>query len=1009
MHFYPHSPRLHHFSLPISLRFLNLLLYKKSDRQHQPNLYRMKYTCSYLHKSLLVALLLIVTTITSNAQSFSVSGTMVDSSDQEPILGVAIFLIKTSDTTIKLSGATDFDGSFLVENVPAGTYTLKASYLSFAPFQRTVRVADADAAMGTMNLIRKSNSLNTVVVSGTQNRSEQNGDTTAFNAGAYKTNPDATAEDLLNKMPGISTSGGTLKVNGEEVKKILVDGKPFFGDDPNAAIKNLPSDIIDKIQVFDKGSDQSQFTGFDDGNSEKTINIQTKKGKNNGMFGKIAAGYGLDEMTNDGRYTVGGNLNFFNGDRRVSIVGMTNNINEQNFSTDDLLGVSSSSGSSGGGSRGGGQRGGSGRSGQGGGSPASNFLVSPQGGITQTQSAGINYSDNWGKRLKVSGSYFFNRAENRNTTDLTRSYLLQNEDSSLKYTEKGNTFSTNMNHRLAARLEWTLDSSNEIFIIPRLSYQDNESNKNLLGSNMFNETIAGSSLQNNTSNQTEGYNFSNSVLFRHKFRKQGRTLSFNLDTRVNNKTGNGTLYSLNDYVDSSSVTDQHSDLSNQGTTFGGSLNYTEPLSKKTQLQFNYSPSFTHNTSDKETYNRGSGSYTDLDTSFSNKFENNYSYHKGGAGIRYNTEKLNFNTTINFQSATLDGEQFYPSRLNIDRTFSNVLPMAMLNYKFTKTENLRVFYRSSTNAPDISQLQNVVDNSNPLQLRVGNPALTQDYSHSVNVRYGRTNGAKGNGIFLFANATMTNNYIGSSTAVREDGVQVTMPVNLNGLVRTSAFATYSLPLKKLKSNLNLNTGVNYSELPSLINNIENKTKNSALNGGFVLSSNISENVDFTLSYNGAYTIANSTAQAQSSFNYYSQTTSLRFNWIFLKGFVFNTNLNHSLYSGLGEGYDRSFLLWNASLGYKFLKDKSLQADIYAFDILNQNNSISRTINDYYVEDTRTTVLQRFVMLRLTYTLRAFKSGAKMPDTEIRDNEPGRRGFPGGGQGGSGGPGGPGFGG
>ncbi|MBL7712329.1 MAG: outer membrane beta-barrel protein [Chitinophagaceae bacterium] len=976
----------------------------------------MKYTLTFLLRCTGAIILLAGLTHAANAQSFSVSGTMADSSDQEPILGVAVFLVKTTDTAVKFSAASDFDGSFLVENVPAGTYTLKASYLSFAPFQKTIRVSDADLALGTLNLIRKSNSLNTVVVAGTQNRSEQSGDTTAFNAGAYKTNPDATAEDLLNKMPGVSTSGGTLKVNGEEVKKILVDGKPFFGDDPNAAIKNLPSDIIDKIQVFDRASDQSQFTGFDDGNSEKTINIQTKKGRNNGMFGKITAGYGLDEQSNDGRYTVGGNLNFFNGDRRVSIVGMSNNINEQNFSTDDLLGVSSSSGSSGGSRGGSGQRGGGNNRGGagGGGNPASNFLVSPQGGITQTQSAGINYSDNWGKKLKVSGSYFFNRAENRNTTDLTRSYLLQNEDSSLKYTEQGNTFSTNINHRLAARLEWRLDSNNEIFIIPRLSYQDNESQKSLLGNNIFNGSIPGSSLQNNTSNSTEGYNFSNSALFRHKFRKQGRTLSFNFDTRINNKTGDGSLYSQNDYIDSSSVTDQRSDLSNQGTTFGGSLNYTEPLSKKTQLQFNYSPSFTHNSSDKEAFNRGAGNYTDLDTNFSNKFENDYSYHRGGAGIRYSGNKFNFNTTLNVQSATLDGEQFYPNRLSINRTFSNVLPMAMLNYKFTKTENLRIFYRSSTNAPDISQLQNVIDNSNPLQLRVGNPALVQDYSHSVNLRYGRTNGTKGNGLFLFANATMTNNYIGSSTTVREDGVQVTMPVNLDGLVRSSAFATYSLPLKKLKSNLNLNTGINYSQLPSLINNIRNKTKNSALNGGFVLSSNISENVDFTLAYNGAYNIASSSAQAQSNFNYYSQTTSLRLNWIFLKGFVFNTNLNHSLYSGLGEGYDRSFLLWNASLGYKFLKDKSLQADIYAFDILNQNNSISRTINDYYVEDSRTTVLQRFVMLRLTYTLRAFKSGAKMPDAENRDTDPGRRGFPGGpgmpppaGPGGPGG--GPGFGG
>jgi hypothetical protein len=205
-------------------------------------------------------------------------------------------------------------------------------------------------------------------------------------------------------------------------------------------------------------------------------------------------------------------------------------------------------------------------------------------------------------------------------------------------------------------------------------------------------------------------------------------------------------------------------------------------------------------------------------------------------------------------------------------------------------------------------------------------------------------------------------------------------------------------------LNFNAGVNYTKTPSLINTVINDAKNYAFNGGFVLGSNISENIDFTVSYNGAYNIANNSSQPQSNFNYYSQTSSLKFNWIFLKGFVFNTNLNHTLYSGLGAGYDRDFLLWNASLGYKFLKNKALQADIYAFDILNQNNSINRSINDVYIEDSRTTVLQRFVMLKLTYTIRAFKSGAKMPEeskNEFQGRPPGgfqRGGGPEGGPGG-----------
>lgn len=954
--------------------------------------------------SFLIAILFIASD--TYAQTYSIRGIAADSNYNEPMLGVTLKLSAAGDTGAAKIAISDFDGSFVLEHVASGTYMLTGTYLGFFPYKKTISVLGADVDLGMIILNRTSTTLQTITVEGTQARAEQSGDTTAFNAGAFKTNPDATAEDLLNKMPGISTSGGTLKVNGEEVKKILVDGKPFFGDDPNAAIKNLPSEIIDKIQVFDRSSDQSQFTGFDDGNSEKTINIMTKKGRNNGVFGKVSGGYGLDENNSDSRYTAGGNINFFNGDRRISLVGLANNINQQNFSSDDLLGVSSSSSGAGGARGGRGDRGGGA-----GGGDASNFLVSQQGGITQTQSAGINYSDNWSKKLKVTGSYFFNRAENTNQTSLSRNYILQNEDSSLLYNENNTSHSTNINHRASLRAEWTLDSNNSIIISPKLSYQNNETTKEISGGNIYNDLIRGSSLQNKTFNTNEGYNFSNSLLYRHKFQKQGRTISANIDTRLNDKTGNGSLYSLNDYVDSATITDQRSNLDNAGTTLSASVNYTEPLSKKTQLQFNYNPSFTHNESEKTTYNIGSGNYDALDTGLSNKFVNDYNIQKAGIGIRFNDTKLSVNTTINAQSAMLTGEQTYPQSLDVNRTFSNILPMAMLNYKFSKTENIRVFYRSNTNAPSISQLQNLIDNSNPLQLKTGNPNLRQDYTHSLNVRYGKTMAGKGNGFFVFANATLTNNYIGNSTTVRNDGVQISMPVNLDGLVRTNAFATYSLPLKTLKSNLNLNAGLNYTQTPSIINNIANKTKNYALNGGVVIGSNISENLDFTLSYSGAYNIANNSAQPQSNFNYYSQTSSAKLNWIFLNGFVFNTNLNHTLYSGLGEGYDRQFLLWNASLGYKFLKNKALQADIYAFDILNQNNSISRSINDYYVEDTRTTVLQRFVMLKLTYTIRSFKSGAKMPeentDEPARDRGP-RREFQGGAPGG-GGPGNPGFGG
>jgi uncharacterized membrane protein YgcG len=309
-----------------------------------------------MNKRILLLLSLLLPGSLTFSQHTTVRGILTDAKDNQPILNVTVLLTSTKDTTNKQAALTDPDGVFNL-TVPAGTYMLTTIMLGYESITRSLTLTGAPADLGTITLKGTAAQLQNVTVQSTVLRTDQNGDTTAFNANAYKVNPDANAEDLITKMPGVTNDNGTIKVNGEDVKRVLVDGKEFFGDDPNAAIKNLPAEIIDKIQVYDRASDQAAFTGFDDGNQQKTINIVTKRGRNNGMFGKIQAGYGIDEEGENGRYTLGGNINFFNGDRRISIVGLANNINQQNFSSEDLLGVSSSSG---GGSRGGGRRGGSG-------------------------------------------------------------------------------------------------------------------------------------------------------------------------------------------------------------------------------------------------------------------------------------------------------------------------------------------------------------------------------------------------------------------------------------------------------------------------------------------------------------------------------------------------------------------------------------------------------------------------------------------------------------------------
>ncbi len=946
-----------------------------------------------LTKKLGFVLLSLLVFNTIQAQTYRLSGRIIENADTSSTLpGVGITLSTEADSSAKSGTLTDIDGYFNIENLQPGKYTLQATYVGYTTLTRTFNIVAEDVSLGDINMAASTTTLKSVTVEAKQIRAQQLGDTSQFNANAYKTNPDANAEDLVTKMPGVTNDNGTLKVNGEEVKQILVDGKPFFGDDPSTAVKNLPAEVIDKIQVFDKLSDQSQFTGFDDGQGQKTINIVTKSGKNNGQFGKIYAGYGTDD-----RYIVGGNLNYFKGDTRLSLIGLSNNINQQNFASDDLLGVvgtSSGQNRGGGGSAGSSGRGGGGPRGGGGGSDASNFMVGQQSGIATTNAIGLNYSDNWGKKIKVTGSYFFNSTDNNNNTTLSRRYVSTDQ----LYDETSYARARNQNHRANLRLEYNIDSSNSIVFTPRISLQDNKTNTTLDGVNTLPGEIINSRTNNRTSSNNTGYNLGGNLLYQHKFRKRGRTVSLNINSQMNSRDGGGTNYSFNQFAASgNTLLDQEYDLTSKGYTISPSLNYTEPIGKKGQLQANYSPSYSKNTSDKETDNLdpASGLYTDFDTLLSNKYENTYTTQKGGLNYRFNDKKMSFMLGANAQYSVLDGQQTFPRSFTLERNFTNLLPQAMYNYRFSNGKNLRVMYRTNTSAPTISQLQNVLDNSNPLLLKTGNADLKQNYQHTLTLRYGATNSQKATNFFVFAYANYTNNYVGNATyiptvdsqivegIVVKQGSQLSRPVNLDGYFNGRTFATYGFPIEAIKSNLNLNGGISYSRTPAMINDQLNLSNSYVANGGFTLGSNISENVDFALSYTGNYNIVKNTLQKQSDNTYYFQTTSLKFNWIFLKGFVFNTNLNHTLYTGLSQDFNQSFLLWNASFGYKFFKNRALEAKITVFDLLDQNRSINRTVNEVYTEDSRTNLLQRYFMLNLTYTLRSFKQAGTKNTTAPRE--------------------------
>lgn len=939
-----------------------------------------------LFRSFIVSLFVFLSTVVT-AQEFLIAGSLINADDQQPLAGATIKLASIRDTTQFKYTSSGRQGEFEFTKLSRGPYVLEISYVGFEKYKQNVFAGGKTENLGKISIKPASVNLSEVDIQGTAIRAEQKGDTTQYNSSAFKVSQDATTEDLVKKMPGITVENGVVKAHGEDVKRVLVDGKQFFGDDPSVTLKNLPAEVVDKIQVFDKLSDQAAWTGFDDGSGQKTMNIVTRNAKNSGQFGKFSAGYGTDE-----KYLLGANMNFFNGKRRITLLGMSNNVNQQNFSADDVIG------SSGGGRR-------PGMGGRGGGSPG--FQAGPQGGVFSTNAIGVNYTDSWGTKLTFNASYFWNNGVSTTNSLTDRQYILSG-DASQYYNEINRSTTDNTNHRLNARIEYSIDTNNSIIVTPRLSLQDNNPNSysdartastpDYLAGNLINSSV------NSNNGAATGYNFNNDFLYRHKFNKKGRTMSLNLGTGFTNQDKDNYLVTQNRYYQPShgqtnDSLNQYSRALSNGLSLSSNLVFTESVGKNGQMQLNYNVSWSKNDNDKKTYNYASDrqDYTLFDTLLSNIYNNHYITQRVGAGYLYQTEKTNLNLGLTYQYATLDGNTSFPFLDSTQRYFNNVLPNLMFNYKFSKLTNLRVFYRARTNSPSVSQLQKVIDNSNPLLLSTGNPLLDQEISHFIMTRISHSNKDKTANMFGMLFFQKTRNYIGNATfnTVNDTiingqevkkGRQLSIPTNLNGAWNIRSLVTVGFPLKPIKSNINFNTGVSYNRLPSLINSLTNTSITYGLNLGAVLSSNISQKVDFTLTYNINYNLVENSLQPEMNNNYFFQIGSLQLNWEFWKGFFIQNTVTYQNYNLVSSKTSSQYALWNVNLGKKVLKNRAGEIKLSCYDLLNQNKSLNHTVADTYIEDSNIEVLRQYFMLSFTYNLRKFNG--KMPQMQ-----PDRRGFDG----------------
>lgn len=906
-------------------------------------------------KFLSALLFLLIGAHFSFSQTYSVKGKIQESGSNNTIPYANILLLNVNDSSQIDGMISDIEGTFEINKVKEGEYLLKVQYLGYNNFFKTLQV-NQNLDLGVINLREEATNLQEVTVAARRATSQQKSDTTQYNADAFKTMRDASAQTLIEKLPGVNSADGAIQAQGENIAQILVDGKPFFGGDVRTALQNLPAEVIQSVEIFDQLSEKARLSGFDDGERLKTINIITKPNRRKGQFGRTTAGYGTDD-----RYLAGASINAFDEDQRITFTGLSNNINMTDYSAD----------------------------------PNARDNGRPQSGVINTNLAGLNYSDLWGEKIKVSGSYVFSRRENIGLEKRFREFIT-NDETQQFYDEVSNETRINNQHQFDMRLEYNLDEKNRILFIPRVSARFETENSGFSG-----ETTDGTNpintVENTRTAKNKDYDLFNRFLYSHKFDKPGRTLTFR--ARVGNHKNEDRAKRLaeNQYFDPEYRTETINQLINRdrtGFSWQTGVAFTEAISERSQFELEYEIGNRKNDSDQLIFDvldeaPGNANLA-LDTALSNTFESKFLTQQVELGYQYSKDKLRFQAEGEYQNANLDNEQGFPQSFELQRTFQSFLPTVRVDYKFSDNTNIEFDYDTRTQEPDLRQLQPVVDNSNPLQLYTGNPDLNQSYSHQMRVRFRSNNPETDRNWFLFAQSSIVKNTITNSSLIAqeateiqdgiilESGSQLYKPVNLDGYVDFRSWLSYGIPAGFIKSNFNLNFGASFTKRPTLVNELNGFNNSRRLSTGLSFSSNISDQIDFNVWTRFSFNDVENTLNTNLNNKYFNQRGRVNLNWIIWEGFVYRLDLSHQVNSGLSEGFDNNFTLVNMSLGKKVFSNQRGEVSLNVYDLFRQNNNVRRNISETFIEDVQTNVLQRYFMLTFSYNIRRFSKGMDMND-------------------------------
>ena len=917
---------------------------------------------------LLLTTVLLAFTLAANAQgelgSASVRGKLIDNDSQEPVSEANIRILNQKDSTYITGKASGKDGSFSIA-IKNGNYIVHISYIGYTDLFKNISVTNQNPTinLGTLSLFEDGVLLSDALVTAKSLEIVVRGDTVEYNADSYKVTESAVIEDLLKKMPGVEIDAdGKITVNGQEIKKILVDGKEFFSDDPKVASKNLPAKMVDKLQVLERRTDMSMMTGFDDGDEEMVINLTVKPGMKEGVFGNAFAGYGSQD-----RYEANAMVNYMRDGDQLTLLGGLNNTNNAGFS--DLASAM------GGGGRGRGRWGGT-------------------SGIAKSANAGVNFSKEFTEKLKFGGNIRYGETDTERNSSVYTQNLLSSGNTFEREVNRSNNYSQNTN--MDFRMEWEPDSLTKFIFRPNASFYKN--NNSEIG-NFSTVNVEGDTINHGDSEYySEGTNKSigGTLEASRRLGSTGRVLSVSIGGGLNESESNATNESSTFY----GGTREDDEIDQRVTNTSSSNNlrmyasYVEPLGNNNFLQLAYNYRFNRSESDKDTRTRenNSNDYNVLDTAYSKRLENNFYNQNVELNFRASREKYNYLLGVSMQPSKSESKTYKFDSNNIEsleetvsQSVVNFSPMAQFNYMWSRQNNLRINYDGSTNQPSVNQLSSVVDISNPLNISYGNPDLKPSFAHRLRVRYRNFDPEKNRSYMFMTNAGFTVNDIVSWTKTnQETGRRESTYDNTNGNWNANARFMTNQPLGNIKFTMFSMTYASYNNLNGFTSvikdlneasSIKEKNTSKRLNLGETLGVNYrSDLFDLSVRGNVSYNKVDNTLPRQQDQEYFNYGGGAETTIYLPFEFIIESDINYSTNSGYADGFEQKELLWNASLSKQLFKQKNGTIRFKIYDILKQKSDISRSVTSNYIRDTTTNTLTSYFMFHFVYRFNIFKGGS-----------------------------------